>query len=409
MRKKILIISLFIPYPLSRGGDIAVYYFLAHLSNEYDITFLTEAKSEADFNNLQALKARIPKINVVVQNNIRVKATRLRYFLNWFKKSVKRTLLPGSTQRLKKSREHKVDKLTFETARPEFAHFILDHLKVNQYDFIQLEFFNTLNLLPLLPSGQSKIFVHHELLYKSISRLALFDTELRHYLVASAMCYEHAMVLVADVVVVFNDDDKVLLSEVHKNVVVSPFGIPDSLIVKNKTSSTYGKFIFLGGERHPPNQEGLMWFLDTLYIPNYNMLKWPVYILSAWSDQTKTKYSKYDRIIFTGYVEDLDPIYDGAVLIAPIRSGSGIRTKIIQAFANKVPVFSTPFAAEGLYASELDEHVLFFSDETSFLKICSAVVHDPMVLQQTAENGYNYYETHFNARKLLEMRMQAYR
>jgi glycosyltransferase involved in cell wall biosynthesis len=410
MKKKILTISLYIPYPLSRGGDIAVYYFLEQLCNDYDITFLTEAKREGDLLNLQGLKRSIPNINIVVQNNVRVKAepTRFGEFISKVKNFAKHLLNRTSKLPARMSHAKEVNKVIFETAKPEFAHFVLDHINANTYDFIQLEFFNTLNLLPLLPSTSKKIFVHHELYYKSLLNTTQVDRVLQRYLAQSVMCYEHALLRLADVVVVFNDDDKALLSEVHEHVVMSPFGIPASLIVKNETSSTYGKFIFLGGERHPPNREGLTWFLDTIYIPNYDVVKWPVYIVSAWSDQTKMKYSKYDRIIFTGYVEDLSTIYDGAVMITPILSGSGIRTKILQSFANMVPVLSTTFAAEGLYTSESDKHVLFFSDGESFLKNYNEVANNQLILKETAVKGYQYFTNHFDVKKLLEKRSLAY-
>lgn len=408
MKKKLLIVTPYIPFPLNGGGYIAQYYFLEHLCNDYDITLLSEARSAADVENLQGLKSSIPNINVVTHHHLKVEAepAPFRHRINRFKKYIQKKLASGANPKV--DHNHVVSKLTFETARPEFARFILNHLKHHHYDFLQLEFFNTLNLLLVLPSNAKKIFVHHELYYKRLSMTSQVDTELCQYLVDSARYYEHTMIQLADVVVVFNEDDKALLSEVHKNVITSPFGIPEPLIIKKDASSKYEKFIFLGGESHYPNKEGLTWFLDTIYIPNYNTIQWPVYVLGTWSDQTKMKYNAYHRIVFTGFVGHLNSIYDGAVMITPITSGSGIRTKILQAFANKVPVLSTAFAAEGLYESESDKHLLFFSDEKSFIKVYDEASRNQKNLQQVAVSGYQHFIEYFEVQKLVALRKKAY-
>jgi glycosyltransferase involved in cell wall biosynthesis len=50
-----------------------------------------------------------------------------------------------------------------------------------------------------------------------------------------------------------------------------------------------------------------------------------------------------------GFVEDLGPLYAQAdVVVAPLRTGTGTRIKLLEAFAHQVPVVATPAAAEGL-------------------------------------------------------------
>ena len=82
------------------------------------------------------------------------------------------------------------------------------------------------------------------------------------------------------------------------------------------------------------------------------------------------KYAPYKNIIFSGYVSDLDSYYEESVMIVPILSGSGIRTKILTSFANKVPVFATEFASEGLLDFERgNSHVALFNNNSEFLNL----------------------------------------
>jgi glycosyltransferase involved in cell wall biosynthesis len=63
-----------------------------------------------------------------------------------------------------------------------------------------------------------------------------------------------------------------------------------------------------------------------------------------------------------GYIEDLRPLLEqNAVFICPIRSGSGVRVKLLEAFAAGIPVVSTYVGAEGL--ARKDGEICFLADD----------------------------------------------
>ena len=56
-----------------------------------------------------------------------------------------------------------------------------------------------------------------------------------------------------------------------------------------------------------------------------------------------------NAIELLGFVDDIQPLFSScAVFVCPIRSGSGVRVKLLEAFASGIPVVSTPLGAEGL-------------------------------------------------------------
>ncbi len=56
-----------------------------------------------------------------------------------------------------------------------------------------------------------------------------------------------------------------------------------------------------------------------------------------------------NAIDLLGFVDDIQPLFSScAVFICPIRSGSGVRVKLLEAFASGIPVVSTTIGAEGL-------------------------------------------------------------
>src|SRR5205823_1679221 len=62
-----------------------------------------------------------------------------------------------------------------------------------------------------------------------------------------------------------------------------------------------------------------------------------------------------DAVEVPGWVDSIAPWYQrAAVALVPLRAGSGIRGKILQALGVGRPVVSTPVGAEGIDATEKD-------------------------------------------------------
>jgi len=211
--------------------------------------------------------------------------------------------------------------------------------------------------------------------------------------------FERNCVRQMDEVAVFNEDDAKLLKDDCRSITVSPFGMPDSAIFGNETSKEYNRLLFVGGESHTPNKLGLLWFLDKIYIPSNAEIKYPIYIIGNWTEEIKNRYRAYSKIIFTGKVESIEPWFVDSIFVNPILTGAGIRTKVLQAFANKIPVLSTRFGAEGCFTESKKNHLALFDNCEEFLELLTQADFKHIALE-----GYSYYNQVFNKEKLLNLR-----
>lgn len=412
-KEKLLIVSYKIPYPLAQGGAIAQFFFLKQLVLQYDITLCTIVWNEYHKNNIEELQKRIPDLKIIYQDRIKESTFKsvLQHFIFTTAKRVKNKIKFLTTKHVNNfnSNNFNIDK-EFGFTDKEFLLFLNQIFEKEKFDLVQLEFFETLSLLPLLPKQIQKIVVHHEIRSKRNSLINLSNSIYKNYLVAATKILEIAFLDIADKIIVFNENDKVYLNELNSKVYVSPFGIPDELIEKSTASVSFNKFIFIGGENHFPNKEALEWFLDEIYIPNTNTINWPIYIIGNWSVHIVKKYENQKNIIFTGFLPELKGMYENSVMLTPILSGSGIRTKILQSFANKIPVMSTTFASEGLFEnSETSNHLIHFESEIDFLREFEKIRNDMNYLSSVAENGFQYFSDFFNTDDLVQKRVAIYK
>lgn len=112
--------------------------------------------------------------------------------------------------------------------------------------------------------------------------------------------------------------------------------------------------LFLGSFRHTPNQEALDWFIKQV-LPRVVAQCPQARLVIVGSDPPPRHSLPADdrNLEIRGYVEDLmEPFARYAVFACPVLSGSGVRVKLLEAFASGIPVVSTRLGAEGLTSED---------------------------------------------------------
>ncbi len=113
--------------------------------------------------------------------------------------------------------------------------------------------------------------------------------------------------------------------------------------------------LFLGSFRHLPNMEALQWFVQHV-MPLIRAQEPRARLILIGSDPPpRHSLPEADAIELIGFVEDVRvPLARYAVFVCPILSGSGVRVKLLEAFAAGIPVVSTRIGAEGLASNDGD-------------------------------------------------------
>ena len=136
--------------------------------------------------------------------------------------------------------------------------------------------------------------------------------------------------------------------------------------------------LFLGGFRHTPNAVAVDWFIRHV-LPRVRERRPNAKLIAVGPDPPPSHaYADFgDAVRFTGFVDDIrGPLARYAVFVCPILHGSGVRVKLLEAFAAGIPVVSTRVGAEGL-AREDGEFCLLSDDPQGFADRVLSLLEDP--------------------------------
>jgi glycosyltransferase involved in cell wall biosynthesis len=167
--------------------------------------------------------------------------------------------------------------------------------------------------------------------------------------------------------------------------------------------------LFLGSFRHAPNTEALQWFARAV-LPQILSERPSVRLIVVGSDPPPQHSLPdfRDALEFRGYVANiLEPLHRYAVFVCPIRSGSGVRVKLLEAFATGIPVVSTHVGAEGL--AEEDGSVCRLSDDgPAFAEAVLDLLADPDRAELMACRARRYVEKDWDLSAATRRLLQTY-
>ena len=156
------------------------------------------------------------------------------------------------------------------------------------------------------------------------------------------------------------------------------------------------RIVFSGNFAYPPNRDAVRYFHSRIWplLSCRNAgLHW--LLLGKNPDAILNCVKADNRIQMTGEVEDAFPLLAASlVAVVPLRSGSGTRIKILEAWAAGVPVVTTSLGAEGLPAVD-GESVLVADDEQSFAAAVTALIDSPDLRNTIGSRGRRVFEDQF--------------
>jgi glycosyltransferase involved in cell wall biosynthesis len=163
------------------------------------------------------------------------------------------------------------------------------------------------------------------------------------------------------------DAARILRMAPDAQVAVSPAGVDLERFYPQPMSEEPGTVVSIASMNWPPNVDAMRYFRAELWpriLKEEPTARW--FVVGKDPPTDLLRWPEEDRsITVTGFVDDVRPwLMRGAVVVVPLRSGGGMRLKILEAMAAGKPVVSTPLGAEGIPARNGEEILLAPPDRT---------------------------------------------
>jgi glycosyltransferase involved in cell wall biosynthesis len=164
--------------------------------------------------------------------------------------------------------------------------------------------------------------------------------------------FERALLRRVDGVVAFTARDAAFLRELHADArtVIVPLSVAVPELAGERVTDP-PRILFVGNFVHPPNVDAARFLADEIQ----PLLRAEFTDLELWIVGPGAPRHLLGRaaegVVVPGFVPEMaDYLARAAVVVAPVRLGSGVRVKVLEAMAAGKPVVTTPLAAEGIDA-----------------------------------------------------------
>lgn len=330
-----------LPYPPQQGAAIRSYQFISRLSSKHEIHLLSFAEKEPEPDSLAHLQNYCRRVEVVPAPPRS----------NW--------------DRLRTLFFSQEPDMATRRASPHFKSRLESFLMSEKFDIVQVE---SLEMAPYITTVRRKRaeglprIIFDDLNVEYLLQRRAWETDLAlpprwgeafYSLIQwqRLILYERAMLQLSDGVLAVSQRDAEHLQQLSSSsqIGVVGNGVDTSFYLPGEQGEEKG-LVFVGKMDFRPNIDAVLWFTEKVW-PRIKQRKpktqfWVV----GRNLSPRLQHLKRDpQIIITGPIPDVRPyLAQAAVVVIPLRMGSGTRLKILEAMAMGKAIVSTSLGGEGI-------------------------------------------------------------
>jgi glycosyltransferase involved in cell wall biosynthesis len=367
---RILQITNRIPYPLNDGGNIATWYvayYLKKTGHSVDLAFLNTNKHRE--NPLSVASGYRKLFYTDINTNITITGLIKSFF----------SKTPYNIERFRSK---------------EFEAVLIKALAENEYDIIQLEgAYMALYIAVIRKFSKAKIVLRsHNIEHKIWERVACNASNplkklFIQQLAKKIKIFEHETLHLYDAIVAITPDDAAYYkSKNYRGKLTSiQAGFEDSLIASPLKRP--GSVCFIGSMQWLPNIEGVEWFLKDVWPLVLKELPEAMFYIAGKGMNTSFDRWKQPGVVLEGLVLNAsDFIQNHNVFVVPLRSGGGMRLKVVEAMGMCMPIVSTTIGAEGIHCIP-DQDILICDTPEELKNGIVLLLRDVTLANRIAQNA----------------------
>ena len=167
---------------------------------------------------------------------------------------------------------------------------------------------------------------------------------------------------------------------------------------------------FLGSYGHPPNRDALDHFLNQQWpaiAAQAPQLRFHIYG-SGLTKELAQQWSQHPGVVVEGWIAQASTLYQRhRLFIAPLRSGAGIKGKVIAAAAHGLPQVLSPLAAEATGLRHRQE-VWIARTDADWIEAITTLCENDQLWQHFSAASLAYARSHYSREQGLQLMREAF-
>lgn len=370
---KILAVSAYLPALGRHGGAGRVFQFLSRVSARHQIHLISFTESDDESEAVDQLRPYCARLELVPRRGFE----------------------PVSLYPYEPFEEFNC---------PDFRRRFEKVLEEEEFDLIHYEWPQMAQYDDLVPVWVPRMLTEMEVNYAAhYSRVRLaskfFSKVKRHYETLQTLFREVGVCRRMDQVVCVTTVDRSYLDGFvpGARLKVLPTGVDTSYFIPGTGKAEPNSILYVGAFRHEPNVDAMLFFVNqVLPLLREEIRETHLYIVGSSPTPEIRAMDDHPAVTVTGFVPDLREYYDRAqVVVVPVRTGVGIRGKVLEAWACGKAVVGTSLAFQGIPAVH-GQNALVAETPAEFAIWISALMRNPAFTAHLAESGRRTVTEHYD-------------
>lgn len=386
---KLLVVLSRFPYPLEKGDKLRAYHQIRCLSEHHDIFLAAMHDKPVSSDDLQQLKPFCKEI-FLLENNY------LKRCWNMGRAFFKGLPIQCGLFYNKKNAQ-KLDEI-IQRVHPDHIYCQLFRMAEYVKDYAMPK---TLDYQDVFSKGMARRAEKSKGLVKWFfnmehRRVARYETEIFDR-------FDHKTIITAV-------DRDLIPHPRREEIVVVPNGVEFDKFAYQGEKKEYD-LIFSGNMGYAPNVDAAEYLVREILPPL--RMKFPNLrvVLCGATPAPRVQALSSDHVIVTGWVDSMTEWYaKSRIFIAPMRMGTGLQNKLLEAMSMHLPCITSPLAAHPLVEAEQHQSVISCSETKDYVVAVTQLLTEENAYNQLADSGYNYVRQFYdwkNAVRILDNLMGA--
>jgi len=208
--------------------------------------------------------------------------------------------------------------------------------------------------------------------------------------------YEHDIFGKFDTKTIISNPDRDLIPHpLHDEVVIIPNGVDHTYFSPLKTPKIHD-VVFTGNMGYPPNIDAARFTAEEIFPLVLKKFPEATLLIAGATPHSKVQALQSNHITVSGWVPDIRDSYASSrIFIAPMRIGTGLQNKLLEAMAMELPCITSELANQALGAKE-NEEILVGTTAEEYADHIIHLLHNESFAHSLAENGHAFVKKIFS-------------